>query len=113
MRERELRICKLVAMLGGIRVPDLVWVSALTQPTLWRLVQELQARGVVRVVTTYRDRMPGRRAAWLQPPGSSDLDDDRRAVLIETAQLIREYIPLWQAEQGRLNMVQRRAAHYP
>jgi hypothetical protein len=101
VRERGQRICKFVAMLGGVREPDLVAISGLTQPTLWRLLAGLQRAGTLRVVTSYHDRVPGRRATWIQPPGSPDLDGDRRATLVETAALIKAYIPLWQAEQAR------------
>ena len=69
-REREQRIIKLVAMLGGVRAPDLVRIIALPQPTVWRIVERLRRAGALRVVTTYRDGVPGARATWLQPPGS-------------------------------------------
>jgi hypothetical protein len=106
VKERGQRICKFVAMLGGVREPDLVPIAGLTQPTLWRLVQDLKRAGALRVVTTYRDYVPGRRATWLQPPGSPDLDDDQRAALVEMAQMIRAYVPLWQAEQARTRLAQ-------
>ena len=112
-KEREQRICKFVDMLGGVRMPDLVAISGLTQPTLWRLLAGLQRAGTLRVVSSYHDRVPGRRATWLQPPGSPDLDDDRRAALVETAALIKAYIPLWQAEQARARLAQQAAPHAP
>ena len=100
-RDRDQRIIKLVAMLGGVRAPDLVRISGLTQPTLWRLVDRLQRAGAIRVVTTYRDHVPGRQATSIQPPGSPDRADERRAYLAETAELIRAYNRLWQDEQAR------------
>lgn len=99
-KNREERLLKFVAMLGGIREPDLVTISRLTQPTLWRLVQRWQSSGAIRVVADYNDRVAGRRAKWLQPAESADLPDERRAYLIETAALIKTYIPLWDAEQA-------------
>ncbi len=101
LREREQRLVKLVTMLGGIREPDLVRILELPQPTLWRVVEHLCITGALRVERGYRDRTAGARAKWVQPPGSPDLDDDRRAQLMETARLIREYRPLWQMEQSR------------
>ena len=98
-KEREGRILKFVAMLGGIREPDLVAISRLTQPTLWRLVEHWRTSGSIRVVANYNDHVPGRRAKWLQPPDSADLPNGRRAYLVETAALIKSYIPLWVDEQ--------------
>src|ERR671933_1205840 len=112
-KEREQRICKFVDMLGGVRMPDLVAISGLTQPTLWRLLAGLRGAGRLRMVSSYNDRTPGRRATWLQPLDSPDLDDDRRAALVETAQLIKAYIPLWQAEQARARLAQQAAPHAP
>ena len=112
-KEREQRICKFVDMLGGVREPDLVAISGLTQPTLWRLLAGLQRAGALRVVSSYHDRVPGRRATWLQPLGSPDLDDDRRAALVETAALIKAYIPLWQAERARARLAQQAAEGSP
>ena len=109
VRERGQRLCKFVAMLGGVREPDLVAITGLTQPTLWRLVQSLQDAGALRVVATYRDYVPGRRAKWLQPPGTPDIIDERRAALAETAHLIRAYIPLWRTEQTRAILEQQAA----
>jgi hypothetical protein len=98
-KEREGRILKFVAMLGGIREPDLVAISRLTQPTLWRLVEHWRTSRSIRVVADYNDHVPGRRAKWLQPLESADLPDGRRAYLVETAALIKVYIPLWEDEQ--------------
>ena len=104
MREREQRIVRFVAMLGGVPQPDLVAMTGLTQPTLWRLLDSMKRAGVVRAVRTYPHHLPGARPTWIQPPGSPDLDADRRAAIIETIELIREYIPFWQAEEGRKRM---------
>jgi hypothetical protein len=100
-REREQRIVKLVTMLGGLRAPDLHRIIGLTQPTIWRIVERLRVTGALRVDTTYRDHVPGRRAAWLQPPGSPDLSDEQRATLMDTMEYIRSYLPLWQIEQAQ------------
>ena len=100
-RDREQRIVKLVTMLGGMRAPDLQPIVGLTQPTLWRIVERLRVTGALRVDTTYRDHVPGRRAAWLQPVGSADLSDEQRATLMDTADYIRAYLPLWQIEQAQ------------
>ena len=105
-REREQRIVKLVEMLGGLRAPDLVALIQTPQPTVWRIVERLRRAGALRVVSTYRDGVPGRRAAWLQPPGSPDLGDARRAALVATAELIRTYRPLWQREQAQARMLE-------
>ena len=98
-REREQRIVKLVEMLGGLRRRDLQSIIVTPQPTVWRIVERLRNTGALRVVTTYRDGAPGARAAWLQPAGSADIPDERRAVLLETAELIRAYAPLWGMEE--------------
>ena len=100
-KERDQRIIKLVAMLGGVRAPDLVSIVALPQPTVWRIVERLRISGALRVVTTYRDGVPGRRAAWIQPAGSADLSDAQRAALMETAERIRAYRRPWEMEQAR------------
>lgn len=99
--EREQRVLKFVAMLGGIREPDLVAIARLSQPTVWRLVEGLRASGAIRVVTDYNDHVVGRRAKWLQPPESAELPDGRRAYLVETAGLIKAYIQLWASEQAK------------
>ena len=99
-REREQRIVKLVEMLGGVRAPDLVSIIGTPQPTVWRMVERLRSAGTIRVVTTYRDGVPGRRAAWLQPAGSADIPDDRRGALLETAAIITSYVIPWQLEQA-------------
>ncbi len=109
LREREQRLVKLVTMLGGIREPDLVRIMELPQPTLWRVVEQLRLAGALRVERGYRDRTAGARAKWVQPPGSPDLDDERRVKLIETARLIREYCPLWQMECARVLYEEQRA----
>ena len=88
-REREQRIVKLVAMLGGLRAPDLKSIIQTPQPTVWRIIERLRSAGALRVVTTYRDGVPGARATWLQPPRSPDIPNDRRAELLERADLIR------------------------
>ena len=108
-REREQRIVKLVEMLGGLRRRDLQSIIVTPQPTVWRIVERLRSTGALRVVTTYRDGAPGARAAWLQPPGSADIRDERRAVLLETAELIRAYAPLWGMEQSMAAQERQRA----
>ncbi len=93
-------------MLGGLRAPDLVRIIALPQPTVWRIIERLRLAGALRVVTTYRDGVPGRRAAWIQPAGSADLSDARRAALMETAERIRAYRRPWEKEQARALMLE-------
>jgi DNA-binding MarR family transcriptional regulator len=97
-RERDERIITFISMIGGIRAPDLRRIVGLTQPTLWRLVERLRLAGVLRVEHSYHDHIVGARARWIQPVGSVDLSDAQRAALIETAQLIRDYKPLWEME---------------
>ena len=99
-RERVERIIKFISMIGGIRAPDLRRIVGLTQPTLWRLVERLRLAGVLRVEHSYHDHIAGARARWIQPAGSADLTDDRRADLIETAHLIRDYLRLWELEEA-------------
>jgi hypothetical protein len=103
-RDRDDRIVKLVAMLGGLRLPDLWRIITLPQPTTWRIVERLRASGMLRVEQSYRDHVAGARARWIQPVGSADLTDAERARLIETAMLIREYKPLWSMEQARAHV---------
>ena len=100
-RDRDERIVKLVAMLGGIRVPDLQRVAGLTQPTTWRIVERLRVSGSLRVEQSYRDHVAGARARWIQPVGSADLSDAQRATLTETALLIKEYLAVWRMEQAQ------------
>lgn len=100
-RERDERIVKLVTMLGGVRAPDLGYMTSLTQPTTWRIVERLRLSGALRVEHGYHDHVAGARARWVQPPGSADLSDAQRAALIKTAQLIRDYRLPWQMEQAR------------
>lgn len=104
-KEREQRVLKLVAMLGGIREPDLVAISRLSQPTLWRLVEGWNRSGAIRVITDYNDHVVGRRAKWLQPPESAEIPDGRRTELVKTAALIKAYIPLWDTEQAEAAQV--------
>jgi hypothetical protein len=99
-KEREQRILKCVAMLGGVREPDLVAISRLSQPTVWRLVERMRTSRAIRVVTDYDDHSGGRQAKWLQSPDSAKLPDGRRAYLIGTATLIKDYLSLWQEEQA-------------
>lgn len=99
-RDRDERIIKLVGMLGGLRVPDLGYITSLTQPTTWRIVERLRLAGALRVERSYHDHVAGARARWVQPAGSADLSDAQRAALIETAQLIRDYRLPWQMEQA-------------
>ena len=108
-REREQRIVKLVAMLGGLRARDLRSIIFTPQPTVWRIVERLRSAGALRVVTTYRDGAPGARAAWLQPPGSPDIPDDRRAELLEMAELIRAYRQAWETEEYLATQARQRA----
>ena len=99
-KERDTRIRKFIVMLEGIREPDLVAIARVPQPTVWRIVEGLRTSGAVRVVADYTDRSIARRAKWLQPPGSPDIPDARRAELVETAELIKSYLPLWVAEHA-------------
>ncbi len=108
-REREQRIVKLVEMLGGLRRRDLQSIIFTPQPTVWRIVERLRSAGALRVVTTYRDGAPGARAAWLQPPRSADIPDERRAELLETAELIKEYLRLWGMEEALATLDRQRA----
>jgi sugar phosphate isomerase/epimerase len=108
-REREQRIVKLVEMLGGLRRRDLQSIIFTPQPTVWRIVERLRSAGALRVVTTYRDGAPGARAAWLQPPRSADIPDERRAELLETAELIKEYVRLWGMEEALATLDRQRA----
>jgi hypothetical protein len=100
-RERDARIVTLVTMLGGLRVPDLQRIISQTQPTTWRLVERLRRARALRVEHSYHDHVAGARALWVQPVGSADLSDARRATLIETALLIQEYRDVWSMEQAR------------
>ena len=99
-------------MLGGIRLPDLVPILHLPQPTLWRMVERLRIAGSLRVERGYRDRVAGARAKWLQSPRSPDLSDAQRAKLIETAALIKEYAPLWGMEEVDRIMREQQQAGY-
>lgn len=108
-RDREQRIIKLVEMLGGLRARDLRSIIFTPQPTVWRIVERLRSAGALRVVTTYRDGVAGARAAWLQPPGSPDIPDNRRAELLETADLIRVYREAWGMEEFLATQARQRA----
>ena len=103
-RERDERIIKFISMIGGVRTPDLRRIVGLTQPTTWRLVERLRLAGVLRVEHGYHDHIAGARARWIQPVGSADLSDAQRAALIETAQLIRDYLPVWEMEEHTARM---------
>jgi hypothetical protein len=98
---REEYALKLVVELGGIRAPDLQVILKLTQPTSWRVIKALVVSKQIRVVANYQDHVNGRPARWLQPTGTPRLSEDRRRELIETAELILQYQPLWEAERIR------------
>ena len=103
-RDRDERIVNPVAMLGGLRLPDLWRIITLPQPTTWRIVERLRLAGVLRVEHGYHDHIADARARWIQPVGSADLSDAQRAALIETAQLIRDSLPVWEMEEHTARM---------